>query len=653
MKKIKLSAIILLLIVLAFNIIIGACKSNNDTDDDPGQITQPDEDLTNKHYVIKDGRTNYCIVIPEKSSVSMTYAKNQLSDYLYQVTGVKLNAYYDNQELPQNYNYISLGKTKYLAQEDFGFDYKLNGDGFYIYTSGDNIYIEAGVERGILYGVYEFLERFAGIKFVAEDYYYIPSKSEVFVGDLRIKEVPDFKERDAFCAITSGSEFFSKMRLIDPYGYSSEKYGENYKTLWNSMGHTVISKYLPKTEYRDQHPDWYSDSGNQVNPTSGLDDNDNYTGDTESGIYAMIQAVKREIINNPTQKYFFLGQEDHEGYQCEGFTKSYERNGRSTTAVWMIYINTIAKEIDRWVKETYPEREIYIGTFAYQWTLIPPVKEEGGNIVPINDKVVAPDNVFVMIAPISACYYHDYLDPTCKTNEIIAKYLEGWSKISNSFIVWDYQCNFKHYLNWFPHYNSMKENYKTYLKYGFWRIQQQNSTGEMAYYQDKLDVYVTSKLMWNTDRNVEDLIKEFNYYYFGEAAEYVDAFVDLLNTRYTIAHNGQACLGVYDVSNAPSTSYQTYPLSVLSKALGYIRQGMEKIQNSTKLTAEEKEIYTDHLARVIVQPMYMILMNFNNYYDPDLKYDFAREFCYWGDRIGLRYVYEGGLWTDYKASLGF
>lgn len=611
-------------------------------------------------YVIKDGDAKYAIVISETATIAIINAAMELTNYVEQSTGVGMKTYRDSEEIPSKYKVISLGKTKQLKKADFSWDYELNGDGFYMWTKNDDLFIDSNYDRGVMYGVYEFLERFLGIKFLAFDYYHIPKNTEVVIYDMQITEIPTFRERDMFCAVDD-QDTLSKLRYLDEYGFgANSKYGEGYY-YENSAngGHSSMSVYLPKDRYYAEHPEWYSDSGAQVNPVSGLDENDNYTGDPNSGIYTTIQNVKTEIINNPTRKYFFIGQEDNSNYQCADVKASMARNGDSVTAVWMIYINTIAREIKAWADEVFPGREIKIGTFAYQWTIVPPVKEVVGadgkkTYVPINEKVVPPDNVFIKFAPLNACWYHDYKDDSCPTNKMYATYLKGWASICDSFQSWDYQTNYYNYLFWFPHYNSMKKNYETYQEYGFWRVLQQHSTGESSYYQNILDAYVGSKLMWDINLNTADLIKEFNYYYFGEEiCGYVDKYVDLMETHFaTLNVDDTVCQGTYDSIGSGACNASLYPIELLERGLKLIEDAIEKVK-TLNITDEEKEALTIRLERVAVHPTYMILANFESYYDSELKYDFAKKFVKYGDDIGLRRVEEFHTYSEYKKTLGF
>ena len=53
----------------------------------------------------------------------------------------------------------------------------------------------------------------------------------------------------------------------------------------------------------------------------------------------------------------------------------------------LIFANRIAKELNEWLKVAHPERKVYFFTFAYHFSIVPPVKKiaENGNFMIIFD----------------------------------------------------------------------------------------------------------------------------------------------------------------------------------------------------------------------------------------------------------------------------
>ena len=95
----------------------------------------------------------------------------------------------------------------------------------------------------------------------------------------------------------------------------------------------------------------------------------------------------------------------------------------------MRFVNKVADAVEAWRQENAPHREIYLVTFAYYPTIDPPVRWEGDTPMPVDESVIARENVIVRIAPIMANYRFDLLDAEHNQNSR-SSFL--WIKISIS-----------------------------------------------------------------------------------------------------------------------------------------------------------------------------------------------------------------------------
>ena len=120
-------------------------------------------------YIVKNGEINYCVTY-DTSDCACKFACNEFISFIEQSTGARL---------PINQNatakFISIGRTEqYYKIKDEIDTYSLKDDGFCLYTKDDNLYIIGFNGRGNIYGVYEFLERYIGLKFLAYDETIVP-----------------------------------------------------------------------------------------------------------------------------------------------------------------------------------------------------------------------------------------------------------------------------------------------------------------------------------------------------------------------------------------------------------------------------------------------------------------------------------------------
>lgn len=658
MKKIKSLLCILLALLLAFSAV--SCKDGDDKPDDGDNgnvsVDVPEIDYNSeKKYIVRDGISDYKIVVGENALDAELFASQELKAFIEQSTGVKIPVITDK-NLPYNEEdkLIGIGVTALLHNADLDADYAdVSGDSFIIKTKGNLVLIKGGSKRGTLYGVYDFLERFVGVKFLASDSTYVPESSEVYVHDLNIKEVPAFEHRIYFQQqIRDDALFAARSRLISLYSPNISEYGGGYLNDWGSNDFHNFLVLIPYEAYSD-HEDWFGDTGegkvlcltNGITENGEIDESNN-----DSLIKEMIRVVKEWILSMPEAKYFFIGQSDTGSTcNCSRCSSSHSRNGNASGTL-MVFINCIAREIEKWRAEVCPEREIYIATFAYRWSLYSPTKlNEKGELIPVNDKVVPNDNVIVYYAASSSCFYHALDDESCSNNSAARAHLAGWTEIAKHMIIYYYGVNFSWHLWYFPNFSSMKQNLLNFRDMGAIEVIDQAAPRECHYYDPLVKTYVYSKLMWNPELDVNALIKEFNRYYFGEkAGAYVDFYHDLMERHYAML-NAQRPFhtDIYE-QDGIFTNPVNFPKGLLEQACRYIETAITEVNADSSLSVAEKQDLTVKLTKVLVQPQFMILKNFDSYYDSSLKSAFAKKFFDNCNLVGIVNCSEGHTMDWYK-----
>ena len=139
----KLTA--LLLTCVSFFSLCTACKDSESSTEQP-------ENLIEINSLVENNQTAYSVVLPANASNCLEYAALELQNFVSESTSASLKviteekAVYDEQKC-----YISLGKTTLLDQANFNFDYStLNGDGFFIKTVGNMVFIDGNLDRSVL-----------------------------------------------------------------------------------------------------------------------------------------------------------------------------------------------------------------------------------------------------------------------------------------------------------------------------------------------------------------------------------------------------------------------------------------------------------------------------------------------------------------------
>ena len=147
-------------------------------------------------YIVKDGKSEYTLVYSDKASEAEIFACEEFRDLVFAISGVNIPILCEN-VLGTQTKIIAIGDT--ALGEKFVKKYKLsNKDGFVIESRGKNLFICGGNDRGTIYGVYEYFERYFGVRFYAEVCTKIIQKKDVeFYGQTVIDE-PAFDMRNYY-----------------------------------------------------------------------------------------------------------------------------------------------------------------------------------------------------------------------------------------------------------------------------------------------------------------------------------------------------------------------------------------------------------------------------------------------------------------------
>ena len=133
----------------------------------------------------------------------------------------------------------------------------LRGDGIRLYYDGD-LYLLGNSDRGVLYAVYEFLERYCGMRFLTEKYEVCILDQPVMIEAVDYTFSPPFLYRNLLCQGTYEHEFRLKQHtnaqfegfLPEDMGYSVAYAGQNCHTL---------GEYIPAGEFFADHPEYFQE----------------------------------------------------------------------------------------------------------------------------------------------------------------------------------------------------------------------------------------------------------------------------------------------------------------------------------------------------------------------------------------------------------
>lgn len=660
----KKKRIISLLLCVAWAILLfSSCKtsSSENNGDHPKEnltVVSPTEGYDFSAPIGKI--SEYQIVISSDASLTEKTAATELQNFVKDVTGAQLAYGMDGSKSDEKF--ISIGRTKMLQTAKITPDEKqLNGDGFIVKTIGDDVYICGGNARGTLYGVYDIIEYWLGVKFITNEYTYVPRNSDAQVYASDRTSVPAFEYRTYLdSAVWDQDTVYAARRRFTSGDYLSigEEYGGNmrwysdyvYNQTHNSMENVNIEQCLKDGKISAEYLHAFSNNGGEVitkdaiGPlhayaadlcfTDGINEDGSWTEtvsvngvETKTAIGLVIENMKERIQNDTEENnYYLFGQADIAFRSCL-CPRCLDASEKYTdTGIMIRFVNALASAIDSWKETAGITREINFVLFAYQFSCHAPVDvKENGEYYLLDETCKARENVYVRLAPISAEASVPYSDPI-QDRKYGSDYLLRWKYAADHFMCWTYEMDFWFYYWWFPTYAAWRTNFLEFQEMGLNYMFMQGAFADKTIYQNWQKSYVASKLMWNPLYDINALVDEFNDYYFGEeASRYIREYEGFMQAVY---QNWQISDPTYSTANAEfENNTNIFTKEVAKKGITLFEEAIRATEKSTSYTQAEKDIYLDHLEIGMLTPRYMYLYNASAYGETEMDITLlAREF---------------------------
>ncbi len=498
---------------------------------------------------------DYVIVVPQEASETEQYAAKELSDYIFEINGVRLTVCDDG--TPQQEKEICVGDTN---REPQGIqEPELYYDGYWLLNQADKLYITGDNDRGVLYGVYGLLEEVWGCRFYTAMVEKVPQRTRLTVpDDLNLVRNPAFEFRDTNWLAAETADFAAKRGYNGQFSQLTPKEGGAI-TYFGNFVHT-FNDYVPVERYYQEHPEYFS----MVNGVR-LREQTQLCLTNPDVLQIVTEAVLANIKANPNRKIFSISQNDcYNPCTCPACAKVDEEEG-SHAGTLIRFVNAVAEK----VAEQYPD--VIIDTLAYQYTRTPP-------------KLTRPrENVAVRFCTIEACFSHPLSECTAVSknfqNQVgeatMQQDLAGWSEICDRIYIWDYTTDFAHYLMTFPNLYTLGENIRYFRDHSVVGLFEQGNGESVSGEFGELRAYVISKLMWNPEGDVKAYIRDFLKGYYGDAAGPIGEYIDKVCTR---VEEEDIHVSIYD---APS--FKVFPQELLEEGEALFNRALELVEGDKKL----------------------------------------------------------------------
>jgi hypothetical protein len=526
-------------------------------------------------YIVKGGKTDYKVVIPENCSGVVSTAASEFTGFFYEATGITLDVVEDSEvkEVTENSKYISIGDTSLLRASSI---YKsitydaLGTDGYRLVTDGKTVYMSGYGDYGTLYATYDLLGDLFHYEFFYTDIYTLDKGvTDVKLRNYDIKEKPDVAMRIyGWGYQIENVQTTNRQRVRSWSDYFIPVRGRNW--------HNTTSGYIPYELYGTEHPKWYGDGAASIQMCyTARGDQEEY----EALIEHLSQTIVQLLEENPTKSVVTITQEDYPYWcGCEACRAEKEKYGSSSAAPVKLCVNVADRVGEIWRgKNDGKDREngYDIVYFAYGETIAPPSK----NIDEVNEQgrsVFKHDHVSAFFASTSIDSTQSLFAPI---NSELIGYLENWRKITDRFYWWTYHDNYRQFFVPYNGINTLSE-YAKYIKEigtDMWFAQMEYNQSGTSTGWASLFGYLQTNLAWNVESDVGAMTERFFKAVYKDGADDMMALYN--ECRVWLQYRGDQgwYSGMRSVFNESHKKAEYWPRQLLENWLVHTNNAMDKI----------------------------------------------------------------------------
>jgi hypothetical protein len=472
----------------------------------------------------ENSQSSYHIVLPRQPSTVEEKAAEELSLWLYEMTGAAIPIVREgNADLDGHV--ISVGATEHAKR--LGSDSATLGlDGYRIAVGGNALAIAGGSRRGVLNGVYALLEEDLGCR------WYLPGRENAVIPrnpTLRFRPVPrtflpPFELlRCVHYSDVVGDVNWNLRNRTFHWGPKVNAEWGGYAKWVPSFAHTY-NRYLPPSRYFPKHPDYYALIG-------GKRVKQQFCPTHPAVVSTVIEKAKAWLAETPDAVFLDVSPNDGGGAcHCPRCQALIDREGTEMAPLLRL-VNKVADAI----RPNHPH--VHVTTLAYLNTVVPP-KTFGPrpNVVPW------------LCTDAHAWSFSDlFVWETNRSSGAMTAWHTRWQA---PFLVWDYPSQFR---GGVVNFNlpTIGPNLRWYVKHGaegilFQTAHNENRGIDHSYQR----CWVFAKLGWDPDLDTRALVRDFNWGFYGVAAPHVLAYDDMLWSAWEAWHEENVTGTRWDVTVA-------------------------------------------------------------------------------------------------------
>lgn len=441
--------------------------------------------------IVLNNKPNANIVVLDRTNETLNEIADDLSDYIFKITKARISII----------NHLNPNKINIIIDTQFeGINYQyelLDEDGFIIKTSGKNIIISGKSDYGTEYGVYDFLERFLGVRWLmpTELWTETPIMNNFILSEIDIEENPMFLTRSFFNVNIQNrdihlKEWGNKNRLRNRV-----EFHHNLRHLFKAD--IIVKNYphfLPNANDNKKYIP-QNNNDHKWNPNfraNGIE------------VYAADEIIKY-FRQNPDKNSYSLGINDTDNFDKSNLDERINHFGlKNYSDAYYSWVNNTVKIVNR----TFPNKKF--GLLAYSRVAATPSFKLEENVIP-----------FITYERIL------WLEPKLKHKDI--EISEQWQKLTQEYGWYDYVYGYFYLVPrvYFQHYHDyINTAYDMNVRYYV-----------AEYYPNWLEGpkgWIMTKLLWNPRQDTDQLLNDWYINAVGpEASKYLKQFYDLWESFWT------------------------------------------------------------------------------------------------------------------------
>ena len=452
--------------------------------------------------------SNRVIVVPKNAKPAELTAAAELSKYLGKIIGSQIPVMKEGEFGNSKMKHFFIGNTAKTLELFSDRLKKIPDQGCLIAPVNGDLFIAGISPIGTWYGVCDFLET-QGVRWYAPNVEKIPIKKFLVLPTDEREIAPKCVYRDI--------SFDSKDLMWNAHARFNGRNAKipssitgNSKSPVIGVCHTFFDQVPPYPTNWHKHRDWFAVKKNGKRPKPAYQHDAELCLTNEELRQHVLARVLRDLRGNPSARVIWVSQNDssvhsgRDGCYCPRCTAQRKKYGDAWSANLIDFVNFIARK----VKKEFPK--VKVATLAYAYTRQPP---KGLTVAP---------NVLVVLCQNTKCVLHDAEE--CSLNQDFLKSIKAWQKVAQNLQIYTYGRDHGVYWAPFPNILSLCRNLKLFYDMGITSMFVQGC-GKYDSSFSRMRAYLLSRVMWNPDVNLKDVLKEFTDKYYGSAGKYIMEYV--------------------------------------------------------------------------------------------------------------------------------